>query len=154
MPGEAVKENEGAGRSRVPNGFSAMGAFLFFGAAMASLAGTTLIWRGTFLDGAWRLNASAYGQLTRYGRPIGVLFFALGLVLASAGVGWFLRRFWGWAMAVGIIAVQVLGDVLNAFLGQFVRGAVGAAIAGALLIYLLRPRVRGVFERLPTPNRR
>jgi hypothetical protein len=87
MPGGAVKENEGAGRFRAPTGFSAMGGFLFFGAAMASLAGTTLIWRGTFLDGVWRLNAIAYRQLTPYGRPAGILFFVLGLTLASAGVG-------------------------------------------------------------------
>jgi len=131
-----------------------MGGFLFFGAAMASLAGTTLIWRGTFLDGVWRLNAIAYRQLTPYGRPAGILFFVLGLTLASAGVGWFLRRLWGWRLAVGIIAAQVAGDLVNAFLGQFVRGAVGAAIAGALLVYLLRPQVRSVFVRLPTRGRR
>ncbi len=29
---------------------TAMGVFLFFGAVMALLAGTTLIWRGTLLD--------------------------------------------------------------------------------------------------------
>jgi hypothetical protein len=154
MAGETVKENEGAVRSITPMGFSAMGFFLFFGAAMASLAGTTLIWRGTFLDGVWRMNASAYRQLSPYGRTTGILFYALGLMLASAGAGWFLRRFWGWAMAVGIIAVQALGDVANVFLGQFVRGAVGATIAGFVLIFLLRPRMRRVFERLSTPNRR
>jgi hypothetical protein len=41
---------------------SAIGVFLFFGAVMASLAGTTLIWRGTFLDHMWVLNALAYNS--------------------------------------------------------------------------------------------
>jgi len=52
---------------------------------------------------------------------------------------------WGWRLAVGIIAVQVLGDLVNAFLGDLVRGSIGFMIAGTLLIYLLRPEVRGAF---------
>ena len=46
---------------------------------------------------------------------------------------------------MGIIAVQVLGDLVNAFMGEFVGGGVGFVIAGALLMYLLRPEVRAAF---------
>jgi uncharacterized membrane protein YccC len=60
-------------------------------------------------------------------------------------VGWFKRRLWGWALAVVIILSQVIGDLVNVFLGQFVRGGVGVIIAGLLLFYLLRPRVRKAF---------
>jgi hypothetical protein len=48
---------------------------------------------------------------------------------------------------VGIIATQVLGDLVNFLMGDFVRGGTGIAIAGALLLYLLRPKVRAAFER-------
>src|SRR5271167_216075 len=34
-------------------GFTAIGMFLFFGAVMASLAATTLLWQGTALDRVW-----------------------------------------------------------------------------------------------------
>jgi hypothetical protein len=44
-------------------GFTAIGIFLFFGAIMASLAATTLLWRGTVLDRVWALNPMAYKQL-------------------------------------------------------------------------------------------
>ena len=37
-------------------GFRAIGVCLYFGAAMAFLAGTTLLWRGTLLDRLWILN--------------------------------------------------------------------------------------------------
>src|SRR5712692_8539447 len=43
-------------------GFTAVGIFLFFGAIMASLAATTLLWRGTALDRLWALNPIAYKQ--------------------------------------------------------------------------------------------
>jgi hypothetical protein len=124
---------------------TAIGVFLFFGAVMASLAGTTLIWRGTFLDHMWVLNVPAYKQLSPLGEKVGVPFLVLSAALAAAGVGWFGRDFWGWRLAVVIIATQVLGDLVSIFMGHFVRGAAGVAIASALLLYLLRPAVRDAF---------
>ena len=66
--------------------------------------------------------------------------------MVAAAIGWIRRRFWGWALAVIIIASQVLGDLVNAVRGEFWKGAVGVAIAGALLVYLLRPNVRRAFR--------
>jgi hypothetical protein len=101
---------------------TAIGVFLFFGALMASLAGTTLIWQGTFFAKIWVLNASAYRQLAPFGKAVGVPFLALSAALAAAGVGWFGRRLWGWRLAVVIIATQVLGDLVSIFMGHFGRG--------------------------------
>jgi len=52
---------------------------------------------------------------------------------------------WGWWLAVTVIAIQALGDLANAFSGDVVKGAIGFAIAGALLFYLLRSEVRSAF---------
>ncbi len=65
--------------------------------------------------------------------------------MVAAAIGWIRRRFWGWALAVIIIASQVLGDLVNAVRGEFLKGSVGVVIAGALLIYLLRSNVRNAF---------
>jgi len=124
---------------------TAIGVFLFFGAIMACLAGATLIWRGTLLDHLWTLNAPAYKQLSPLGKTVGILFLMLSASLATAGLGWFGRRPWGWRLAVAIIATQVLGDLVSIFMGPIVRGAVGVTIAGALLFYLLRADVRAAF---------
>ena len=126
-------------------GLTAVGIFLCFGATMASLAGTTLIWRGTPLDRIWRLNAEAYRELEPLGRIVGIVFLALAVALATAAAGWFRRRLWGWRLAVGIIATQILGDLANLLRGDFVRGGVGCVIASVLLFCLLRPQVRVVF---------
>ncbi|MBZ5658518.1 MAG: hypothetical protein LAO56_24970 [Acidobacteriia bacterium] len=130
-----------------PRGMTAIGVFFFFGALMASLAGTTLLWPGTVLDRMWALNPNAYEQLAPLGRTVGSVFLALSGALAAAGVGWFKRRVWGWGLAVVIIATQVAGDWVTIFMGQLVRGGVGVVIAGALLFYILRPRVREAFRR-------
>jgi hypothetical protein len=112
---------------------------------MASLAGITLLWRGTVLERMWMLNPGAYKQLVPFGRAAGILFLLLGAALALAGAGWFKRRLWGWRLAVAILATQVLGDLVNALRGDVVRGAIGFTIAGALLFYVLRSEVRAVF---------
>lgn len=63
-----MQDND-SGRTRLdlvvgskPPGFTAIGIFLFFGAVMASLAATTLLWRGTALNRLWALNPMALPQ--------------------------------------------------------------------------------------------
>ncbi len=132
-------------QTKSPKGVITVGIFLFFGAIMAALAGTTLVWQGTTLDRLWILNPRAYKELAPHEKAVGIPFLLLAVTLAVAGMGWFKHRLWGWRLAVGIIAVQVLGDLVNAFMGDLVAGGVGFIIAGTLLMYLLRPEVRAAF---------
>jgi hypothetical protein len=78
-----------------PSGFAAIGAFLFFGATMASMPAVSLLWKGASLDRIWNLNPTAYRQLAPLGRVVGILFLLLGAALTLAGIGWFRRRLWG-----------------------------------------------------------
>jgi hypothetical protein len=129
-----------------PPGFAAIGVFLFFGATMASLAATTLLWPSTPLDRAWTLNPTAYQQLSPLGSKVGILFLLLAVALVTAGIGWFRRRLWGWRLTVGVIGTQVIGDIVNLVRGDVLRGGTGVIIAGALLLYLLRPRIKAAFS--------
>lgn len=124
-----------------------MGIFLFFGAAMATIAGETLIWRGTFLDRMWALNPRAFRELAPFGRMAGIFFLLLAVILALAGLGWFRRRVWGWWLAVVIMATQVLGGLVHLVMARIAEGVIGATIPGLLLIYLLRRRVKAEFTR-------
>lgn len=133
-------------QTKSPKGITAVGIFLMFGAIMACLAGTTLVWRGSFLDRIWAINAPAYSRLAPLGKTVGIPFLALGASLLIAATGWFKRRPWGWRLTVAIIATQVLGNLLNALTGNVIRGGLGFIIAMALLAYLLRPRVRASFR--------
>jgi hypothetical protein len=135
----------------LPRGITAVGVFLFFGATMASLAGATLSWPGTSLDRMWALNPTAHRELATLGRSAVILFLLLAAMLALAGTGWFKRRRWGWRLAVAIIATQVLGDLVNFFRGDLLRGDVGFCIAAALLFYFSRPAVRVVFNGVVVP---
>ncbi|MGB8010712.1 MAG: hypothetical protein WCF68_03800 [Terriglobales bacterium] len=144
---QLMRDNDGidlARRSRTP-GFTAVGIFLLVGAVVASLAATTLLWRGTTLDRIWALNPAAYKQLAPWGGEVGILFLLLTLALTFAAIGWFRRRLWGWRLTVAIIGTQVLGDLGNCARGDWLGGGTGVIIAGALLWFLLRPRIRAAF---------
>jgi hypothetical protein len=46
-----------------------------------------------------------------------------------------------WRLGVVIIAMQVVGDLVNCVRGDLLRGGTGVIIAGALLLFLLRPKI-------------
>jgi len=123
-----------------------MGIFLFLGAVTASVSAIPLLWPGTFLERLWTLNPKAYKELAPLGSAVGILFLLLGAILGVVGVGWFRRRQWGWRLAVGIIATQVLGDVYSGIRGNWLGGLTGVVIAGGLLLFLIRPKIRQAFD--------
>jgi hypothetical protein len=129
-----------------PRGWLAIGAFLLWGAAMATFAAITLIFPGTILDRAWVLNPTGHAGLTALGHWVGFLFPLLGLALLLAGIGWLKRRRWGWMLAVLLIAINATGDLIRLFSGAWVEGSVGILIAGALLVYMTRPTMRAAFR--------
>ena len=128
-----------------PPGWFAIGIFLLWGAAMATLAGVTLTFPGTALDRVWTLNPGGHQGLVILGRWAGLLFFPLGIALALAGFGWLKGRRWGWILAVAIIGINASADAIRLVSGAWLEGLVGVVIAGALLAYLLSKRMRTYF---------
>ena len=110
---------------------------------MASYAAFTLAVPGTILDQAWHLNPQGHAALVSLGRLIAVPFLFLATALFVAGVGWFRRRAWGWALGVALIAINLAGDLFNlVFRWELLMGTVGVVIAGLLLVYMTRSSVR------------
>jgi hypothetical protein len=128
-----------------PWGFAAVGAFFVFGSAMATYAGVTLLIPGTALDRLWILNPVGHARLASLANPAGISFLVLSALLAAAAIGWFRRRRWGWFLGTTIIAINAAGDLANLIAGEHLKGAAGVVIAGLVLIYMTRPRLRSYF---------
>jgi len=123
-----------------------IGVFFVFGATMAAYAGFTLIVPGTPLDGLWALNRRGHEQLAGLGRWAGAPFVIVSPALALAAIGWLRRRYWGWFLGVSIVAINALGDLINLGVGERWKGAIGLAIAGSLLAYMLSDKVKTYFQ--------
>jgi hypothetical protein len=128
-----------------PRGFIPIGIFFLFGATMASYAAITLLRPGTFLDGLWSLNPRGHAKLVPFSQIAAPAFMILAASLGATAIGWFRRCYWGWLCGISIIAINATGDLVNLARGETLKGAVGVAIAGLLLIYMGRPSVRNYF---------
>lgn len=112
---------------------------------MSSYAGITLARPGTYLDRLWLLNRSAHIQLAALGPLAAIPFLVLAVVMFLTAYGWFRRRNWAWVLAVSVIGTNCAADLIHAALGDFLRSGIGFIIAGLLLFYLTRRRVRAYF---------
>lgn len=138
--------------TRTPAGVRLLVVFFFFGAAMCLLTIAGLLFPGSVLEPMWRLNPDAHRAFQSLGRWSILLMIAVGSACASAAIGLAKRRRWGWRLAIGILAVNLLGDTLNAMVRHDLRTLIGIPIGGALILYLTSRRVRE-FCGANDPNR-
>ena len=140
--------NEHAVRPRSV-GLTLLSLLFVLGSFMALLALLGLLFPGGALEPIWRLNRYAQVALME------LRWWGLGLMLviatacALAAVGVWIRAPWGHRLALTILAVNLLGDVSNAVLRGDLRTLIGIPIGGAIIWYLVNPRTRAQFVRVP-----
>lgn len=79
---------------------------------------------------------------------IGLVFMIIGIAQIIVGVGLWQMRGWAWTLSVVIQSLALLGALGGLFTGAFtVQSLITIAISGAILFYLLSPRVRKIFTR-------
>jgi uncharacterized membrane protein (DUF2068 family) len=74
-----------------------------------------------------------------------VLMGAVCAACALAAMGLWRGARWGYWLAVFLLAINLLGDILNVFLGTEPRAVIGIPIALAILAFLMSRRVRRFF---------
>ena len=130
-------------------GLTALGGFFLFGAAMSGLAGASLLWPGGALEPIWRLNPEARVALGRMGPWAALLMLAVCVACGLAARGLSVRAPWGRRLAIGVLAVNFVGDGANVLLRGDLRTLIGLPIGAALIAYLASGRVRAEFETSP-----
>ena len=129
-----------------PPGIRALIIFFLAGTLLSFLAGVSLLVPSAFFDAMWRVNPRGHDGLVRIGLWAVALLFAASISCAAAATGLWRRTRWGHGIAVALIAINLLSDFANAVVGTEPKAIVGVPIAFALLLYLLRKRVRDFFK--------
>jgi len=124
-------------QQRAPLGIKLLAAFFAFGAGICLVTIIALLFPGGALDPIWRLNPDAHVAFQQIGRLSILLMVVVGSACAVATIGLATRARWGVPLALGILSVNLVGDLLNAFLRHDLRTLIGLPIGGAMIAYLL-----------------
>jgi hypothetical protein len=127
-------------------GVFALGVFFAFGALMSLGAAISLLSAGSPLEPMWRLNPDARRGLAAIGRWGILLMVAVSAACAGSAAGLWMRAGWGRRLALGVLTVNLIGDLLGALIRHDSRTLLGLPIGGALIAYLLSASVRQIFE--------
>ena len=130
---------------RQPLGIKLLAGFFAFGACMSALTLVLLLFPGTQLDAVWRVNPDAHTTFQSLG-PMSILLMALvGGACASAAIGLGRGAEWGRRLAIIILAINLVGDSVNALVRHDLRTLIGLPIGGPMIVYLW---TRGNAEKL------
>ncbi|HZF13816.1 MAG TPA: hypothetical protein VFE33_33910 [Thermoanaerobaculia bacterium] len=100
-----------------PSGITALSIFFAAGTVISLTCAVALLFPGSFLEPMWRLNPRARDAFGGIGTWVVVLMLTVSVACALASRGLWRGRPWGYRLAVGILVVNLLGDVTNVILG-------------------------------------
>ena len=122
---------------RWPAGMKVLVVFFAFGATACAVTVAALLTPGGTLDIVWRLNPEAHLGFQKIGTALSVLLmFVVGTACAWAAVGLARQKEWGRRLAIGILALNLIGDSIGAVVRHDPRTLIGLPIGGAMIAYL------------------
>ena len=115
---------------------------VFFAAAALICLVTmlALAFPGGFLEPIWRLKPEARIEFQQIGNWSVALMALVGAACGLAAVGLAMNAEWGRRLAIGVLAVNLIGDSLNALLHHDPRTLIGLPIGGLMILYLVKKR--------------
>lgn len=122
---------------RWPAGVKVLVVFFAFGATACAVTLAALLTPGGTLDIVWRVNPEAHLGFQKIGTALSVLLmFVVGTACAWPAVGLARQKEWGRRLAIGILAVNLIGDSIGAVVRHDPRTLIGLPIGGAMIAYL------------------
>lgn len=112
--------------------------FFAAGALICLVTMLALAFPGGFLEPIWQLKPEAREQFQKIGSASIALMAVVGAACGLAAVGLAKNAEWGRRIAIGVLAVNLVGDSLNALLRHDMKTLIGLPIGGLMIWYLAR----------------
>src|SRR4051812_50102133 len=93
---------------------------------------------GSFMEIIWKLRPQARGEFEELGTWSIVLMAAVGAACGLAAFGLARGAEWGRRIAIGVLTVNVVGDMFNAVFHGDMRTLIGLPIGGLMIWYLTK----------------
>ena len=124
---------------RHPVGILLLIIFFAAGALVCSIVMLALAFPGSPLEAIWRLRPDARTEFKEFGIWSVMLMAAVGAACGLSAFGLARGYEWGRRLAIGVLTVNLVGDMFNAVFRRDLRTLVGLPIAGFMIWYLSRP---------------
>ena len=131
--------------TRRPAGVTALGFIFIFGVAMSGVAAVSLLTRATALESMWQIKPTAQDTFSQMGLWAPILLGAVCLACAGAAFGFFTGTKWGYRLGIGVLLLNLLGDIVNTLIGAELRAWIGVPIVALILWYLSFHKVKAFF---------
>jgi len=143
-----------AGNSRNPSvslrmnrSYLSVGTILFViffaaGALACLVTMLALAFPGSLLESIWRLKPEARVRFQEIGSDASIALMAtVGMACGLAAVGLARTAEWGRRLAIGILAANLVGDLLNALLRHDPKTLIGLLIGALMIWYLVKKKI-------------
>src|ERR1044071_8423366 len=127
-------------RQRLLVGIVLLVVFFTAGALICALVMLALAFPGGILEWVWTLQPDARLGFDEFGHWSIALMAAVGAACGLAAFGLARHAEWGRRIAIGVLTVNLIGDMFNAVFRGDMRTLIGLPI-GALMIWYLMKRV-------------
>ena len=121
-------------------GITLLVIFFAAGALICLVTMLALAFPGGFLEPIWRLKPEARVEFQQIGNWSVALMAVVGAACGLAAIGLAKNAEWGRRLAIGVLAVNLVGDSLNALLRHDPRTLIGLPIGGLMILYLMKKR--------------
>lgn len=128
-----------------PWGISALSIFFGAGTLISATSALSLLIPGGMLEPMWQLNPKAQQAFLGMGWVAVPLLGVVSLCCLLAAIGFWRGTRWGYWVGVGLLSVNLLGDLTSTLLRIEPRAVVGIPIVALLLFYLASRGVRRFF---------
>lgn len=129
-----------------PSAVTILAVLFGLGAGATLASGMSLLTPGGPLEPMWRVNPGAREAFGRMGLAGPALMATLSAACASAALGLWRGRSWGYQAAVVLLAINLMAAIANVLTGAEPRAKVGIPIVAALLAFLTSKQVRSYFR--------
>jgi hypothetical protein len=115
--------------------------FFAAGALVCLVTMLALAFPGSFLESIWRLKPEARVRFQETGSDASIALMAtVGMACGLAAVGVARTAEWGRRLAIGILAANLVGDLLNALLRPDPKTLIGLPIGALMIWYLVKKK--------------
>ena len=123
---------------RPPIGILLLILFFAAGSLICIVVMLALAFPGSFLEIIWRLRPEVRDEFIEHGMWAIGLMAALGAACGLAAFGLARGAEWGRQLAIGVLTVNLVGDMFNAVFRGDLRTLIGLPIGGLMIWYLMK----------------